>query len=160
MYAIRSYYDDDKGVDEMFVLVAENIRETMEQLYNIKGFNFRASLFQFMGHTYAGPMLGATPDGRLAEEPIAHGCNPMHGRNVNGIIASVNSLLKVPFHKFQGGSFQIDLQPQFFDGKEDKGGYIEKFAKAYLKNGGVQINCNNIDLEKLKSAVNDPKKPK
>ncbi|MDO4990841.1 MAG: hypothetical protein Q4E45_10095 [Eubacteriales bacterium] len=50
------------------------------------------------------PIIGATPDGRFAEEPIAHGCNPMHGRNTNGVTATAKSLLKVPFREYQGGS--------------------------------------------------------
>ena len=155
----EKFGNDLDGVDEIYVRVAENIRDTLEAQRNIKGFHFRASLFQYMGHTYAGPMLGATPDGRLAEEPIAHGCNPMHGRNTQGITATAKSLLKVPFREYQGGSLQIEMQPKFFDGKENKGSYIEKFSRAFMKQGGIQINFNVIDLEKLKKAVDDPTNP-
>lgn len=155
----EKFGNDLAGVDEIYVRVAENIRDTLKQERNIKGFNFRASLFQYMGHTYAGPIIGATPDGRFAEEPIAHGCNPMHGRNTEGITATAKSLLKVPFREYQGGSLQIELQPKFFDGKEMKGSYIENFSKAFMKAGGIQINFNVIDLEKLKKAVDDPKNP-
>ena len=155
----EKFGNDLEHVDAVYVRVANNIYDTMNSLRNIKGFPFRASLFQFMGHTYAGPMLGATPDGRLAHEPIAHGCNPMHGRNTNGVLASAHSLLKVPFTKFQGGSFQIELQPKFFDGKENRESYIENFSIAYMRQGGVQINFNVIDLEQLKAAIDDPKNP-
>lgn len=155
----EKFGNDQDGVDEMYVRVAENIHDTLEEQRNIKGFSFRASLFQYMGHTYAGPILGATPDGRFAEEPIAHGCNPMHGRNHEGITATAKSLLKVPFREYQGGSLQIELQPKFFDGKENKGGYIENLSKAYMKKGGIQINFNVIDLEKLKKAVDDIENP-
>lgn len=155
----EKFGNDLAGVDEMYVRVAENIRDTLEGETNIKGFNFCASLFQYMGHTYAGKILGATPDGRLAEEPIAHGCNPMHGRNTEGITATAASLLKVPFREYQGGSLQIEMQPKFFDGKEEKGSYIENFSKAFMKNGGIQINFNVIDLEKLKKAVDDNTNP-
>ena len=155
----EKFGNDLDNVDAMYVRVANNIYDTMSELRNIKGFPFRASLFQFMGHAYAGPMLGATPDGRLAHEPIAHGCNPMHGRNTEGVLASAKSLLKVPFTKFQGGSFQIELQPKFFDGKENKGSYIHNFSLAYMRQGGIQINFNVIDLEKLKKAVDDNDNP-
>ena len=155
----EKFGNDEDHVDEIYQRVAANIRETLERQHNIKGFHFRASLFQYMGHTYAGPIIGATPDGRLAEEPIAHGCNPMHGRNHNGITATAKSLLKVPFRKYQGGSLQIELQPKFFDGKEQKGSYIEKFSRAYMKNGGVQINFNIVDLDQLKNAIDDPSNP-
>lgn len=155
----EKFGNDNDEVDEIYIRVANNIRETLERQHNIKGFNFRASLFQYMGHTYAGPIIGATPDGRFANEPIAHGCNPMHGRNTQGITATAKSLLKVPFEKYQGGSLQIELQPKFFDGKDNRGSYIENFSKAYMRNGGVQINFNVIDLEKLKKAVEDPENP-
>lgn len=155
----EKFGNDFDGVDAIHIRVADNILKTFATKRNIKGFNFRPSLFQYMGHTYAGPMLGATPDGRLAQEPVAHGCNPMHGRNTEGITATAKSLLKVPFHKYQGGSLQIELQPKFFDGRERKGEFIEKFSKAYMKNGGIQINFNVIDLEKLKQAVEEPENP-
>lgn len=159
MLSQEKFGNDKNGVDDIYIRVAENIRDTLNEERNIKGFNFRASLFQYMGHTYAGPIIGATPDGRFAEEPIAHGCNPMHGRNTEGITATAKSLLKVPFKEYQGGSLQIEMQPKFFDGKENKGSYIENFSKAFMKAGGIQINFNVIDLEKLKKAVDDPKNP-
>jgi pyruvate-formate lyase len=149
-------YDD---VDEMYVKIAEHVREVLESKRNIKGFNFRPSLFQYMGHTYAGPMMGATPDGRYKEEPLAHGCNPMHGRNTKGITATANSLCKIDFSKYQGGSLQIELQPKFFDGKDNIGQFVERFANAFMKNGGVQININVINLQELKDAILHPEKP-
>ena len=155
----EKFGNDLAGVDEIYMKVSENIRHTLSNHYNVKGFPFRASLFQYMGHTYAGPMIGATPDGRFAEEPIAHGCNPMHGRNTQGITATAKSLLKVPFSKYQGGSLQIEMQPRFFDGKDNKSEYVEKFSTAFMKNGGIQINFNVIDLEQLKKAMDDPTNP-
>ena len=155
----HKFGNDVDDVDEMFVRVANNISEILESKRNIKGFNFRASLFQYMGHTYAGKAMGATPDGRKAEEPLAHGCNPMHGRNINGITATANSLLKIDFRHFQGGSLQIELQPKFFDGKDNIGQFIENFSATYMRRGGVQINLNVIDLEDLKDAIVHPEKP-
>ncbi len=152
----NKFGNDLDDVDAMYVKIAENISQILESKRNNKGFNFRASLFQYMGHTYAGKALGATPDGRKADEPYAHGCNPMHGRNINGITATANSLLKVDFEKFQGGSLQIELQPKFFDGKDNIGQFIEAFSIAYMRKGGVQINLNVIDLEQLKGAMEHP----
>ncbi len=148
-------YDD---VDEMYLRVSDHIYKLLASKRNIKGFNFRASMFQFMGHTYAGPEMGATPDGRHAEEPLAHGCNPMHGRNTEGITATVSSFLKVDYRRFQGGSLQVDIQPKFFDGKEAAGEYVNKFCTATLRKGCVQINLNVVDLEDLKDAIVHPDK--
>lgn len=155
----EKFGNDLDGVDSMFTRIANHIADILERKRNIKGGNFRPSLFQYMGHTYAGQLQGATYDGRLAEEPFAHGCNPMHGRNTEGITATANSLCKIDFRRFQGGSLQIELQPKFFDGKENPGEYINKFSETYMRMGGVQINMNIIDLKKLKAAMKNPEDP-
>jgi formate C-acetyltransferase len=155
----QKFGNDLDEVDEMYVRVANRIVDIMELKRNIKGGHFRPSLFQFMGHTYAGQLLGATYDGRLAGEPFAHGCNPMHGRNTEGITATANSLCKIDFRRFQGGSLQIELQPKFFDGKENIGEFVYNFSTAFMAHGGVQINLNIIDLKKLKAAMEDPLNP-
>ncbi len=72
--------NDLDDVDAMAVKISEHIRSVLENRQNIQGFHVRPSLFQFMGHTVAGPFMGATPDGRHASEFLAHGMNPMHGR--------------------------------------------------------------------------------
>jgi pyruvate-formate lyase len=146
-------------VDDMAVSVSEQVREVLESKKNNKGFCYRPSLFQYMGHTYAGPMMGATPDGRLAKEPLAHGMNPMHGRNKSGILATVNSFTKLSFEKYQGGSFQIELTPDFFKVGVDKEKMMEAFAIAFFRKGGVQINFNLVDLKVLEEAMHDNDNP-
>ncbi len=148
-----------ESVDNMTVMVSEQVREVLEGKRNNKGFCYRPSLFQYMGHTYAGPMLGATPDGRLAKEPLAHGMNPMHGRNKNGIAATVKSFTKLSFEKYQGGSFQIELTPDFFKTGVEKEKMMEAFAITFFKKGGVQINFNLVDLKVLEEAMNDNDNP-
>ncbi len=150
--------NDIDDVDDMALRVSDHIRDVLESKINIKGFPFRPSLFQYMGHTYAGLFVGATPDGRKADEPVAHGNNPMHGRNTEGISATMRSFCKIDYTKFQGGSFQIELQPSFFPKGVKKGDLVESFAQAFFEQGGVQINLNTIDLEKLKEAMVHPEK--
>jgi len=156
---VPKFGNDHDGADAMAVSVAEQVREVLESKKNNKGFFFRPSLFQYMGHTYAGPMVGATPDGRKAAEPLAHGMNPMHGRNRNGIGATVNSFTKLAFSKYQWGSFQIELTPDFFKAGMKKEKLMEAFSVAFFRKGGVQINLNLVDLELLKEAMNDNKNP-
>lgn len=151
--------NDEQESDMMAIKVSENVREILESKRNNKGFCFRPSLFQYMGHTYAGPMMGATPDGRKAAEPIAHGMNPMHGRNKNGIGATIDSFTKLDFTKYQGGSFQIELTPNFFKNTRDAAKLMEVFSVTFFEKGGVQINLNLVDLEVLQAAMKDPKNP-
>ena len=81
------------------------------------------------------------------------------GRNTKGLFATANSCAKVDNKKFLGGSLQIELQPKFFDGKEEIYKYVEDFSKAYFRKNGVQINLNIMDLEQLKDAIIHPDNP-
>jgi formate C-acetyltransferase len=156
---LAKFGNDIDDVDDMAIRVSEHVREVLEGKRNIKGFPFRPSLFQFMGHTYAGPMMGATPDGRRAAEPLAHGMNPMHGRNKQGITATANSFCKLDFRKYQGGSFQIELEPSFFPPDRPRGDLVATAAESFFEMGGVQINLNVVDLDQLKRAMEHPDDP-
>jgi len=159
MLNLPKFGNDIEDVDAMAIRVAEHVRGVLENRRNIKGFNFRPSLFQYMGHTYAGPIVGATPDGRKAEEPLAHGMNPMHGRNKNGITSTARSFCKIDFRKYQGGSFQVELDPSFFPQDKSRGYFIVAFAKSFFQMGGVQINLNVVDLDQIKRAMDYPQEP-
>ena len=150
--------NDIDSVDRLTVELSAMVREMLESKHNIKGFHFRPSLFQFMGHTYAGPMLGATPDGRKAEEPVAHGMNPMHGRNTEGILHTMRSFTKLNYAEYQGGSFQIELHPSFFPDDKPKGSFVRAFANHFFGSGGVQINLNVVDVKTLEDAMHHPDK--
>ena len=154
----HKYGNDYDDVDAMYVRITESIAKVMDNTTNNRGQQYRASLFQFQGHT-ASEIIGATPDGRYASEPLAHGCNPTVGRNTKGLFATANSCAKVDNKKFLGGSLQIELQPKFFDGKEEIYKYVEDFSKAYFRKNGVQINLNIMDLEQLKDAIIHPDNP-
>lgn len=154
----HKYGNDYDDVDSLYVRITETIADIMDNMTNNRGQQYRASLFQFQGHSTTG-VIGATPDGRLAEEPLAHGCNPTAGRNTNGLFATANSTAKVDNKKFLGGSLQVELQPKFFDGKNEIYKYVENFSKAYFKKNGVQINLNIMDLKKLEDAIEHPENP-
>lgn len=158
MLNLPKFGNDDDDVDAMAVQIAEQVRETMESKRCLKGGHFRPSLFQFQGHTVAGPYLGATPDGRTRSEPLAHGMNPMTGRNRNGLTATANSFCKLDFKKYQGGSLQIELHPSYFPEDCDRGVLMDQFARAFFRMGGVQINLNVFDLEDLRDAYEHPEK--
>lgn len=155
---LPKFGNDIDSVDTFTIELATLVRAKLENKHNIKGFHFRPSLFQFMGHTYAGPMLGATADGRKAEEPLAHGMNPMHGRNKGGILPTMRSFTKLNYAEYQGGSFQIELHPSFFPDAMPRGGFVGAFADHFFECGGVQINLNVVDSETLKDAMHHPDK--
>ena len=150
--------NDLDEVDALFVRIVESLEKVLSSMVNLRGQEFRASLFHFQGHVTPDE-YGATPDGRLATEYLAHGINPQVGRNTNGLSATANSIAKVNQRKFQGGTMQVELQPKFFDGKEDIGTYVRNFSSTFFKKGGIQINLNIMDLKKLRDAMDHPENP-
>lgn len=150
--------NDLDEVDNLLVRITDMIADVMDHTYNCRGQQYRASLFQFQGHT-ATKVLPATPDGRYATEPLAHGCNPTAGRNTRGLLATANSLAKIHNQKFLGGTLQVELQPKFFDGKEHVAEYIRDFVETFFSQNTFQVNLNIIDLEKLKDAIDHPENP-
>jgi formate C-acetyltransferase len=104
--------------------------------------------------------MGATPDGRYAEEFLAHGMNPMHGRNTEGISATANSLCKIDFSRYQGGSLQIELNPASIKTVSDLPEYVENFSLSFFQKNGVQVNLNIVDLKDLEKAIENPHNPK
>ena len=156
------YGNDIEEADVFYIRVCETIREELERLYNQKGQPFRPSLFHFQGHV-SPEEYGATPDGRRAEDYLAHGVNPTAGANTRGLLPTANSLSSVRANKYQGSPIQVDLQPRFFDGcdgeKEKACEYINNFSSAYFKKGGMQINLHIMDLAKLADAIEHPENP-
>lgn len=150
--------NDRDEVDALFVRITESLARTLDRTINLRGQQFRASLFHFQGHVTP-KRHGATPDGRLATEYLAHGINPQVGRATNGLLATANSIAKIDQRKFQGGTMQVELQPRFFDGKEDIGSYIRDFSEVFFRKGGIQINLNIMDLKKLQDAMDHPENP-
>ena len=59
---------------------------------------------------------------------------------MGGLIPLANSASSADMRKFQGGSIQVDIQPKFFDGKEDRYAYIRNFSSAFFQGGGQQLN--------------------
>ena len=146
--------------DDMYVRVCDSMQEIAEGYVNQRGGQpMRPSLFAFMSHLESKDKIGATPDGRHAGDVLAHGINPQAGASKKGLIPMANSAASADMRKFQGGSIQVDIQPRFFDGKENRYAYIRDFSSAFFKNGGMQINLHILDLKKLEDAMEHPEKP-
>ena len=146
--------------DDMFVRVCDSMQEVAESYYNQRGAQpMRPSLYSFMNHVEKKDFVGATPDGRHRGDVFAHGINPQLGASKKGLIPMANSASSVDIRKFHGGSIQVDIQPKFFDGKENRYEYIRNFSTAFFQGGGMQINLHIMDLKKLEDAMEHPDKP-
>lgn len=146
--------------DAMFVRLCDSMQEAAECYHNQRGGQaIRPSLYSFMHHLEMKDMVGATPDGRHKGDVYAQGINPQAGASKRGLISMANSASSADMRKFQGGSIQVDIQPKFFDGKEDRYTYIRNFSTAFFQGGGQQLNIHIMDLKKLEDAMEHPEKP-
>jgi len=150
--------NDIDEVDEMGVRFTNHVVELLRSYKNCKGYHFRPSLFHFMGHIAGGPYLGVTPDGRKANEPLAQGCNPMHGRNTRGMTATMRSLMKLPFDDVSGGICQLEVEPSMFDSEGPDDDYMLAAIDTYFEGGGSEVVCNIVSLEDLEDAMIHPEK--
>ena len=144
----------------MYVRVCDTMQEVAEGYYNYRsGQQIRPSLYSFMRHVEFRDSVGATPDGRHKGDVFAQGINPQAGVSKRGLIPLANSASAADMRKFGGGSIQVDIQPKFFDGKEDRFAYIRNFSSAFFQGGGMQLNIHIMDLKKLEDAMEHPEKP-
>ncbi len=118
-----------------------------------------------------GKKTGTTPDGRQAGQPFGPGANPMHGRDVNGAVASLASVAKLPFEFAKDGiSYTFSIVPNAL-GKDEKtrqenlaglmDGYFHHEAANETFNGiegGQHLNVNVLNREMLLEAMEDPDK--
>jgi len=152
------YGEDEPEVDKIASLIVADVKNLLSSMKNCKGACFRPSLFSWMNHAYAGEEVGATPDGRKKEAPLAQSPDPMHGRNRKGVTATAWSLAKLGFSELMGGPWHLELSPSIFKGKyiDNPGQLISGIVETYFKMGGVHVLCNIVSSETLEKAMEHP----
>jgi len=155
---LPKYGEDVDEVDEIAIMVTKHVKEMLGSMKNCKGFVYRPSIFSWLNHVHAGPEMGATPDGRKKEEPLAQSPDPTHGRNRKGIAATANSLAKLGFSELVGGSWHLEFNPSIFKGDYKNRRYklVEDIATSYFEMSGVHLLLNIVSVEELKKAMKKP----
>ena len=150
--------NDDDRVD----LIAKNMLEEMiEELRKTPTYRdavHTLSALTITSNVVYGKKTGATPDGRKAGEAFAPGANPMHNRETNGALASLNSVAKLPYDACRDGiSNTFSIVPDSLGKTND-----ERFTnlvsvlKGYFAKNAHHINVNVMTREQLVEAYNDP----
>lgn len=153
---VPKFGSDESYSNQIAARLSSDLASLLGKKRNVKGYPMRGSLFHFLGHAIAGPLLGASPDGRFAGEPFAQGMNPQHGRGPFDFSQVGASLLAIDQKKHIGAPWQCELDRSFFRNCDQPGELLASLSDGYFKAGGLHINFNITTLAELKAAVDCP----
>ncbi len=154
------YGNDDDRVDSIAVDVVKKFMRKLEKHHTYRNARATLSILTITSNVVYGKATGTTPDGRAAGEPFGPGANPLHGRDVNGALAVMNTIAKLPYEYAEDGiSFTFSITPNTLGKDEDsKINNLVNMLDGFFIQTGHHINVNVFDRELLKDAMEHPEK--
>ncbi|MFZ4777838.1 MAG: pyruvate formate lyase family protein, partial [Terrimicrobiaceae bacterium] len=152
------YGNDVAEVDLIARRVDDHFIDLMDTMRSPLGGRYHVHLFSFLCNIHFGKALGATPDGRLAGEPITYSLSAQQGRDEQGVTAMLNSLARLPHHRAAGASAAIiDLDPKLVEGEAGRQRLVA-LIRAAVGMGIGQLQWNVVTEERLRQAQRDPER--
>ena len=154
------YGNDDARADDLAVWVLKTFMEKLEHYHTYRNSEPTTSILTITSNVVYGKAAGTMPDGRKAGEPLAPGANPSYGAEQNGLLASLNSLTKLPYeYALDGISNTQSINPDALGHDEDE--RVENLTNVldgYFDQGAHHLNVNVFGKEKLIDAMEHPEK--
>ena len=150
--------NDDDRVDEIAQDLLRDVIGELKKTPAYRGAEHTLSVLTITSNVVYGKKTGATPDGRRAGEPFAPGANPMHNREENGALASLNSVSKLPYiYARDGISNTFSIVPEALGKSEDERvDNLVSIIDGYFANNAHHLNVNVMNRELLMKAYENP----
>lgn len=151
------YGNDDDYADEIMKIVFEAFYQEVNGRKNTKGGVYRINMLPTTCHIYFGSVVGATPDGRKAGEPLSEGISPVQGADRSGPTAVIKSAAKMDHVKTGGTLLNQKFTPQLL---EDEAGIraLMHLIRSYFRLNGHHIQFNVVSADTLRAAQKEPEK--
>lgn len=154
------YGNDDDRADEIGVWLLKTFLEKVKKNHTYRDSEPTTSILTITSNVVYGKATGAMPDGRKAGEPLSPGANPSYGAEQNGLVASLNSLTKLPYEwALDGISNTQTINPSALgNNDEDRKNNLVQVMDGYFDQGAHHLNVNVFGKEKLIDAMEHPEK--
>ena len=155
------YGNDDERADEIAVWLLKTFITMVKKHHTYRNSEPTTSILTITSNVVYGKATGALPDGRKAFAPFSPGANPSYGAEKNGLLASLNSVAKVPYeYALDGISNTQTINPGALGSNPtERVNNLVHVLDGYFDQGAHHLNVNVFGIEKLKDAMEHPEKP-
>ena len=155
------YGNDDDRADEIAVRLLKTFLHKVKKYHTYRNSEATTSILTITSNVVYGKATGALPDGRPAFTPFAPGATPSYGAEQNGLLASLNSVAKLPYeYALDGISNTETIAPGALGHSEtERKNNLVHVLDGYFDQGAHHLNVNVFGIEKLKDAMEHPEKP-
>ncbi len=154
------YGNDDDRADDIAVWLLDTYMTKVRKHHTYRNAEPTTSILTITSNVVYGKKTGTLPDGRKAGEPLSPGANPAYGAEKNGLIASLNSVAKIPYTwSLDGISNTQTINPSALGNNEaDQKNNLVNVMDGYFAQGAHHLNVNVFGVEKLLDAQAHPEK--
>lgn len=155
------YGNDDDRADEIGLWVLQSFITAVKKHHTYRNAEPTTSILTITSNVVYGKYTGNMPDGRRAKTPLSPGANPSYNAETNGLLASLNSLTKIPYEwALDGISNTQTMNPDALGhSDEERDTNLVNVLDGYFGQGAHHLNVNVFGKDKLIDAMNHPEKP-